>query len=109
MSSEQKSTDLQVVAQNSINKRLDGLRFKTMSGDEFDADAGNHSIFQVTFVVRADENNNTIVELYKGDSKIGSLGGNGSGVRALSKNTRAGGEEVVAINHCVIYGNYGPS
>lgn len=108
MDSKGKSTDLQAVSQEAINKRLDGLRFKVMSGDEFDAEAGEHSIQQVTFVVRVDENDDTYVELYKGDSKIGSLGGNGSGTRALRNNTRAGGE-VVAINHCIISGNYGSS
>ena len=109
MDSTGKSTDLQAVSQEAINKRLDGLRFKVMSGDDFDAEAGEHSIQQVTFVVRVDANDETIVELYKGDSKIGSLGGNGSGTRALRRDTRAGEGEVVAINHCIISGNYGSS
>ena len=106
MDSTGKPTDLQAVSQEAINKRLGGLRFKVMSGDDFDAEAGEHSIQQVTFVVRVDEHNETIVELYKGDSKIGSLGGNGSGTRALQKNTRAGEEEVIAIDHCIVYGLY---
>ena len=108
MDSTGKSTDLQAVAQEAINKRLDGLRFRAMSGDDFDAEAGEHSIQQVTFVIRNDGTDTTI-ELYKGDSKIGSLGGNGSGTRALQRDTRAGGEEVIAIDHCVIYGYYGSS
>lgn len=103
-----KSTDLQAVAQEAINKRLDDLRFRVMSGDDFDAEAGEHSIQQVTFVIR-NNGTDTTVELYKGDSKIGSLGGNGTGTRALRRDTRAGGEEVIAINHCAIYGNYGSS
>ena len=108
MDSTGKSTDLQAVAQDAINKRLDNLRFRVMSGDDFDAEAGEHSIQQVTFVVRND-GTDTTVELYKGDSKIGSLGGNGSGTRALRRDTRAGEGEVVAINHCIISGNYGSS
>lgn len=108
MGTNEKGTDLQAVAQEAINKRLDDLRFRVMSGDDFDAEAGEHSIQQVTFVVRND-GTDTTVELYKGDSKIGSLGGNGSGTRALRRDTRAGGEEVIAIDHCVIYGYYGSS
>lgn len=102
MSIKEESTNVQAVAQEAINKRLSDLRFKVLSGTEFDSDAGNHSIQQITFVVRKDENDDTYVELYKGDSKIGSLGGNGSGMRA-------GEGEVVAINHCIISGNYGSS
>lgn len=108
MDSTGKSTDLQAVAQEAINKRLDNLRFRVMTGDDFDTEAGEHSIQQVTFVVRND-GTDTTVELYKGDSKIGSLGGNGSGTRALLRDTRAREGEVVAINHCIISGNYGLS
>ena len=64
MDSTGKSTDLQAVAQDAINKRLDNLRFRVMSGDDFDAEAGEHSIQQVTFVVRND-GTDTTVELYK--------------------------------------------
>lgn len=93
--------NLQASAQKNLDSRLSGLRFRTMSGTDFDAEEA-HSINQVTFVVRKDENDNTVVELYKGDSKIGSMGG-AAGMRGP---LRAGGE-VIAINHCVIYGYYG--
>ena len=107
MANSNDATTIQAVAQDAINKRLDDLRFKVMTGDEFDADEGQHSIYQVSFVVRVNDNDEPYVELYKGNSKIGSTGN----THAVSQNIRSsksnlrGGEDV-DVNHCVVYGNY---
>lgn len=59
--------------QRNINSRLAGLRFRDMSQADFDASVP-HDDDQVTFV-QVDEDT---IDMYKGDTKIGSSGSGGS-------------------------------
>ena len=59
--------------QRNINSRLAGLRFRDMSQADFDASVP-HDDSQVTFV-QVDEDT---IDMYKGDTKIGSSGSGGS-------------------------------
>ena len=57
-------------AQETINKRLDRMRFSDISGTDFDAGVGTHADNLVSFVTRSA----STVELYKGDTKISGTG-----------------------------------
>jgi hypothetical protein len=75
--------------QRNINSRLSNLRFRVMERSEFDEGAGTHSINQITFVVSVTENpdtheNDTVIELYKGDNRIEFTGGGVRGIIATA-------------------------
>ena len=59
--------------QKNINHRLNGLKFRDLTQEEFDEDAGHHPDSQISFV-QVDENT---IDMYKGDTKIGSSGSGG--------------------------------
>lgn len=79
-------SDIQTQLQKNLNSRLAGCRFREMDGADFDAETQStgHDKKQITFVKRADD----VIELYKGDVKIGSIGGN-SGAQTRSRAVRS--------------------
>jgi hypothetical protein len=62
--------DSNAIYQKNLNQRLNYLTFKSMSKSDFDADEGNHSDEQITFVNDGDK-----ISLYKGDTKVSYEGG----------------------------------
>ena len=71
---EKRLNDVHAQIQKNINSRLDGFRFREVDASTFDGDAGKHDDKQISFVQR-DENT---IEMYMGDTKIGSSGSGGS-------------------------------
>ena len=71
---EKRLNDVHAQIQKNLNSRLDGLRFREVDAATFDGDAGKHDDKQISFVQR-DENT---IEMYMGDTKIGSSGSGGS-------------------------------
>lgn len=71
---EKRLNDVHAQVQKNLNSRLDGFRFREVDAETFDEDAGKHDDKQISFVQR-DENT---IEMYMGDTQIGSSGSGGS-------------------------------
>lgn len=72
----QKNENVKKTNQQNINKRLDGLYFRVMSKEDFEAEE-SHYDEQITFVVTTESGTITSIDLYKGDIKISMGGGSG--------------------------------
>jgi hypothetical protein len=73
----QKNEASKAQAQRNLNYRLDGLYFRVMSKEDFDAEE-SHYDEQITFVITTENGAITSIDLYKGDIRI-SMGGGGGG------------------------------
>ena len=73
----QKNEAAKKLAQSNLNVRLDGLYFRVMSKEDFEADE-SHYDEQITFVVTMEDDEITKIQLFKGDIEI-SVGGGGGG------------------------------
>lgn len=68
------SSGLNKHLQASVNKRFDGLYFRVMSKEDFEADE-SHYDEQITFVVTTENGSITKIQLFKGDIEISGEGG----------------------------------
>lgn len=85
---EKRLNSISAQVQKNLNSRLDGFRFREVDPETFDEDAGKHDDKQISFVKRDDDT----IEMYMGDTQIGSSGSGGGKSAVMYANATWGWE-----------------